>query len=190
MKIQGYAYVSGDVSSDISLKGSKKPIYECIRHGALAISPELFVNSHHIGLLSAFAFTRDGSAKASWDRHGLRFEAALPNTTAGRDVLTALTDGLRLGVSIEFADGQHEIAADGVHELVSGNLKGISLTRPGFAYYSKPSVWLDNADLATLPADVRALRTKFLTPAAPVKARNRARDRVFDGGWYRIVRHG
>jgi hypothetical protein len=63
VKINGYAYVTDDISSDISPKGSKKPIYERIRHGALAVAPNFFVNGHHIGALSAFAFAHDGSAK-------------------------------------------------------------------------------------------------------------------------------
>jgi hypothetical protein len=168
--IQGYAYVKDDVSSDISPKGSKKPIYERIRHSALAISPELFINGHHIGALSAFAFAKDGSLKASWSTHGLKFEATLPNTFAGRDVRKALTDGLRLGVSIEFVDGQYETDNDGIQEIVAGTLMGISLTKPGFAYYAKPAVWLANAAPDTLPKDVQALRNHWLTaPAKPLK---------------------
>jgi hypothetical protein len=144
-------------------KGAKKPIHETIRHGALAISPDLFVNSHHTGALSAFAFARDGSPKASWDNHGLKFEASLPDTFAGRDVRNALMAGLRLGVSVEFADAQYE-TVDGVQEIVSGTLMGISLTRPGMAYYRQPCVWLADARADTLPKDVRALRNKWMAP--------------------------
>jgi hypothetical protein len=166
VKINGYAYVTDDISSDISPKGSKKPIYERIRHGALAVAPNLFVNCHHIDAISVFAFAYDGSLKAQWGRHGLRFEAALPDTFAGRDVLKALTDGLRLGVSVEFTDAQHEVV-DGVHELVAGTLTGISLTRPKMAYYSKPAVLLADGDANTLPPDVQALRNHWLSDIAP-----------------------
>jgi hypothetical protein len=165
--IQGFAYINGDVSSDISPKGSKKPIFERIRHSALSVSPELFINAHHVGAISAFAFAKDGSLKASWSTNGLKFSADLPDTRAGHDVRNALRAGLRLGVSIEFADAKRETGADGVQEIVAGTLMGISLTRPGMAYYSKPAVWLADAAPDTLPKDVQALRNKWLSDSRP-----------------------
>jgi hypothetical protein len=186
--INGYCYVNGDVSSDISPKGSKRPIYERIRHGALAVSPNLYINGHHTGATSAFAFGGDGTAKASWGRHGLRFDATLPNTTAGRDVLKALTDGLRLGVSVEFTDAHHEIV-DGLQELVSGTLAVISLTRPGMAYYSKGAVWLSDTRADTLPKDVQALRNHWLTaPVAPRNASKQSNDSGRFEQWLAFVR--
>jgi phage head maturation protease len=200
-KICGYAIVNNDVSSDISPKNSKVPVYERIRANALTISPTLFINGHHADALTFFATARDGSLKASWDKHGLRFEATLPETWVGHDVRNALRAGLRLGVSVEMSDMQSETDTDGVREIVAGTLMGISLTRPGFAYYAKAGVWLDNVAPDTLPPDVRALRSKYLTPepkvAAPkAKAQGqglhgwyRGSGRVVaDGGWYTIIR--
>jgi phage head maturation protease len=167
--LQGYAIVWNRRSRDLAAR-SESPRFERIPPGALTIAPTLFCDSHHLGALTAFAYARDGTARAWTDDRGVAFSAQLPSTTAGWDIFNGLREKRALGVSIEVEDLRYEPEPpDHVHVVQSATLRAISVMKPDAAMYADAVCWLASAAPATLPPHAEDARRHWRAPArAPV----------------------
>ena len=85
-KVVGYASVFNTLSNDM---GFRELIAEDAFEGRLEDDVRLLIN--HEGL--PLARTTNGTMKLSVDEVGLRYEAEIANTSAGRDILELLKDG-------------------------------------------------------------------------------------------------
>jgi HK97 family phage prohead protease len=90
-RIAGYAAVYNSLSVDLG------GFVEIIRPGAfdrsLAEDPDVLARIQHEGGLSIIGRTTSGTLKVWTDKKGLRYEALVPDTTAGRDILELVKRG-------------------------------------------------------------------------------------------------
>jgi hypothetical protein len=163
--LRGFALAWNRRSRDLVRSGP--PRFEIIPPGVLTVSDSLYVDSHHCGAATTFAFSRpDRSARAWCDEYGLGFEASLPATMQGMDVHRALTAGLRLGVSVLLDDLRHRRGdRDDIDVVQGGVVRAISIMAPGRAFYADSCCWLASAPAATLPPDVEAARRRWREPS-------------------------
>lgn len=151
MRFSGYAAVF-NVDSDAPIPGYG---VERIAPGAFEESLSraasgsqdirMFLNHNSDVLLAS---TRNRTLRLSEDFHGLRVDADLPDTTAGRDLATLLKRGDVYSMSFGFSPQKSEPRRDGVNGTIH--------TRVGLWEVSPITSW---AAYGATSADVRSLRT-------------------------------
>ncbi|MDP1797916.1 MAG: HK97 family phage prohead protease [Planctomycetaceae bacterium] len=139
LRIGGYAAM---FDSPTIIQTPSGPFAEIVRPGAFSRTlrdlPDVFLLNQH-AYDRPLSRTRNGSLSLVEDSRGLRFEAALPNTTDARDVHEMVRTGVLDGMSFGFHTTDDRWADDyaagmPLRELMNVELFEISIvTRPAYA---------------------------------------------------------
>ncbi len=90
-RLVGYAAVFNSLSEDLG--GFREQIATGAFDNALAENPDVSVRVQHEGGITTVGRTTNGTLQLSTDAHGLFYEATPPDTQAGRDIMTLVSDG-------------------------------------------------------------------------------------------------
>jgi HK97 family phage prohead protease len=128
-RLEGYAAVFG---SEARIRDYTETISAGAFRHSLAAGKDILALVDH-DATRVLARTRSGSLRLSEDARGLHFDLALPDTTAGRDVLALAERGDLGGMSFAFVPLDERWSADR-RELRSVDLREISVVSAFPAY--------------------------------------------------------